>query len=335
MQAGECKSSHTNRSRRWESAIWFAALKVEYLVPVDFRAFVSGHKRSNLRANFVLDIEGRDQPMQLNSLIYEKSNGIARITKNNPPQYGMTLEVLLEMKQVLEDAARDEDIAVIVISAGGEGFHMGAVVFGEVKNADWNLTPVEFREIGQFARTLFRYIETLEKPVIGVAKAGAVGGGFENLHVCDFVIAADTAKFSQPEVKLGLCTGWGGSQRLTRMVGWRKAKELLLTGREIDGREAERIGAITKSVPLDQVDAAVDALCDELKLCAPVASGYTKLAMNKVWETDHRTGLDFEVEAWGMVNSQGEFNADVFDDFLNGRQPSFKKYKKITSDWLK
>ena len=147
--------------------------------------------------------------MELNSIKYEKRGGIARIIKDNPPQYGMTLEILLEMKKTLEDAANDEDISVIVISVGGEGFHLGAVVFGEVGNADWKLTPVEFREISQFAREIFRYIETLEKPVIGVAKAGAVGGGFENLHACDFVIASNDAKFSQPEVTLGLCTGWG------------------------------------------------------------------------------------------------------------------------------
>jgi len=273
--------------------------------------------------------------VELNSIKYEKSNGIARITKDNPPQYGMTLEILLEMKKTLEDAANDENISVIVISAGGDGFHLGAVVFGEVGNADWKLSPVEFREISQFARELFRYIEILEKPVIGVAKSGAVGGGFENLHACDFVIAANDAKFSQPEVTLGLCTGWGGSQRLTRMVGWRKAKELLLTGVEIDGKEAEKIGIVTKAVPLDKVDQEVDKLCERLKICAPVAWGYTKLSMNKVWETDHRTGLDYEVEAWGMVNSEKEFNADVFEDFLEGRQPNFKKRKKITSDWYK
>ena len=273
--------------------------------------------------------------MKLNSIKYEKSDGVARIIKDNPPQYGMTLDVLLEMKKTLEDASNDEKISVIIISVGGEGFHMGAVVFGEVGDADWKLSPLEFREISQFARNLFRYIETLEKPVIGVAKSGAVGGGFENLHACDFVIASNNAKFSQPEVTLGLCTGWGGSQRLTRMVGWRKAKELLLTGIEIDGKEAEKIGLITKAVPLELVDKEVDNLCERLKICAPVAWGYTKLAMNKVWETDHRTGLDFEVEAWGMVNSEREFNEDVFNDFLNGRQPKFKKRKKITSDWDK
>ena len=269
--------------------------------------------------------------MNLKSLDYKKDNGVANIVKINEPQYGMTLEVLVEMEEALIDANNDKDISVIIISAGGDGFHMGAVVFGEVGNADWNLSPVEFRDISKVAHRLFRYIETMEKPVIGVAKGGAVGGGFENLHACDFVIASDEAKFSQPEVTLGLNTGWGASQRLPRMVGWRKAKELLLTGIEISGKEAEKIGAITKSVPLDKVDEEVDRLCERLKLCAPVAWGYTKTAINKVWETDYRSGLEFEIEAWGMVNSEKEFNADVFDDFLNGRQPKFKKSKRITS----
>ena len=269
--------------------------------------------------------------MNLKSLDYKKDNEVANIIKINEPQYGMTLEVLVEMEEALIDANNDKDISVIIISAGGDGFHMGAVVFGEVGNADWNLSPVEFRDISKVAHRLFRYIETMEKPVIGVAKGGAVGGGFENLHACDFVIASDEAKFSQPEVTLGLNTGWGASQRLPRMVGWRKAKELLLTGIEISGKEAEKIGAITKSVPLDKVDEEVDRLCERLKLCAPVAWGYTKTAINKVWETDYRSGLEFEIEAWGMVNSEKEFNADVFDDFLNGRQPKFKKSKRITS----
>ena len=269
--------------------------------------------------------------MNLKSIDYKKNHEVANVTKINGPQYGMTLEVLVEMEEALIDANNDKDISVIIISAGGDGFHMGAVVFGEVGNADWNLSPVEFRDISKVAHKLFRYIETMEKPVIGVAKGGAVGGGFENLHACDFVIASNEAKFSQPEVTLGLNTGWGASQRLPRMVGWRKAKELLLTGIEISGKEAEKIGAITKAVPLDKVDEEVDKLCERLKLCAPVAWGYTKTAINKVWETDYRSGLEFEIEAWGMVNSEKEFNADVFDDFLNGRQPKFKKNKRITS----
>ena len=269
--------------------------------------------------------------MDLNSISYEKADGVATITKNNPPQYGMTLGVVTEMKQALVDANNDEEILVIVINAGGEGFHMGAVVLGEA-NSDWEFSPVEFKEALLTGQNLFRLIETIEKPVIGVAKAGAVGGGFENLHACDFVIAGETARFSQPEATLGMICGWGGTQRLPRMVGWRKAKELLIEGAEVSGREAAELGLVTRAVPVDRVDEEVAALCDRLKKNGPVAMGYTKLAMNKVWETDFRSGLDFEVEASGVVNGSGEFTAEVFQDFLEGRQPAFKKRKRITSD---
>ncbi|MDP6877230.1 MAG: hypothetical protein QGI18_01400, partial [Candidatus Marinimicrobia bacterium] len=111
--------------------------------------------------------------MNLKSIDYKKDNEVANIIKINEPQFGMTLEILVEMEEALIDANNDKDISVIIISAGGEGFHMGAVVFGEVGNADWNLSPVEFRDISKVAHRLFRYIETMEKPVIGVAKGGA------------------------------------------------------------------------------------------------------------------------------------------------------------------
>ena len=200
-------------------------------------------------------------------------------------------------------------------------------------NRDWKLSPLEWRDISKFAHTLFRFIETLQKPVIGVVKTGAVGVGLENLHACDFVIASENAKFSQPEVNLRLIAGWGGTQRLTRLVGWRKAKQLLLTGVEIDGKEAEAIGLINKTVPIELVDEEVEKLSDGLKRCAPVAWGYAKLSMNKVWETDHKSGLDFEVESLAMVASQNEFNQSVFDDFINGKQPVFVKRKNVTYDW--
>ena len=269
--------------------------------------------------------------MTFSAITYKKSDGVATITKNNPPQYGMTLAVVTEMKRALIDANNDEDILVIVITAGGEGFHMGAVILGEA-NSDWKFTPIGFKEALMTGQNLFRLIETIEKPVIAVAKAGAVGGGFENLHACDFVIAGDTGRFSQPEAALGMMCGWGGTQRLPRMVGWRKAKELLIEGVEVSGTEAAELGLVTKAVPVDQVDGEVLALCERLKKNGPVGMGYTKLAMNKVWETDYRTGLDYELEASGMVNGSGEFTAEVFNDFLAGRQPTFKKRKRITSD---
>lgn len=268
--------------------------------------------------------------MNFKSILYEKREGVATITKNNPPEYGMTRGIVVEMRKALQDARNDDEISVIVITAGGAGFHSGALVFGEVRK-DWAFTPLEFREIIQVGHELFRMIETLEKPVIGVAKGGALGGGLENLHACDFVIAAESASFSQPEVTLGLICGWGGTQRVPRLVGWRKAKEILLAAREITGKEAEELGLINKAVPVEEVDEEVKALAERLKKCSTTALAYTKLAMNKVWETDYSSGLNYEVEAEGMAISSGDFNAEVFKTFQEGKEPLFKKVGRLTS----
>ena len=104
-----------------------------------------------------------------------------------------------------------------------------------------------------------------------------------------------------------------------------------MEGIELSGTEAAEIGLVTRAVPVDDVDHEVEVLCDRLKICGPVALAYTKLSMNKVWETDYRSGLDYEVEASGMAISAGEFTAAVFEDFLAGRQPTFQKRTRITS----
>lgn len=268
--------------------------------------------------------------MGLESILYEKKDGVATITKNNPESmYGMSRGVLVEMRKVLEDAKNDADIRVVVITAGGEGMHFGGMALSETRS-DGVFTPMEFRELMQIGHELYRNIETLEKPVIGVAKAGAMGGGLENLHACDFVIAGDTAKFSQPEIKFGLICGWGGSQRLPRLVGWRKARELLLTGDEITGKEAAEIGLVTKAVPMEKVDEEVEALCVKLKKNPPGALAFTKLAMNKVWETDFRSGLDYEIEAEGIVASCQE-HPKALKAVMEGEEPVFDKIERITS----
>jgi len=244
--------------------------------------------------------------MDFENISYEKADAVAWITKLCPPEYGMVRGVCVDLDRALDDAADDPEIRVIVISAGGDGFHNGGGPFFTELKPDWDFSSDEFREYCQFGHRLMRKMETLEKPIIGVAKGGAIGGGMEQLHTCDFVVAAETAVFSQPEPRAGLIAGWGGTQRLTRIVGWRKAKELMMGGWEIDGKEAASIGLINKAVPLEKVDEEVGNLIAELKKSGPVALAYTKLCMLKTWEADHRTGLDYEIEAEGMCVASSE-----------------------------
>ncbi|CAB1367923.1 enoyl-CoA hydratase/isomerase family protein [Denitratisoma oestradiolicum] len=267
-------------------------------------------------------------------LSYEKQEGVATITKTSTEHnQGMTRGVLVGLKRALEGARDDDEVRVVVITAAGNGIHDGARVFPELRQ-DVSFTPMEFREILQFGHALMRQIETLEKPVIGVAKGGALGGGLEMLHACDFVITADTATFSQPEVAVGLMCGWGGTQRLPRLMGWRRAKELLLCGSEITGKEAAELGLVTRAVPLDQVDAEVATLIGRLKAASPLAQAYTKLAMNKVWETNLGAGLDYEVDAETVLAAHQEFPA-FMKSLYAGEAPSFTQLKRLTggSDW--
>ena len=267
--------------------------------------------------------------MEFKKIIYEKKDGVATITKTNPPRNGMSREVLVEMKAALEDARNDDDIRFIVITAAGDGFHSGAQVLGQVRDEVKDVTPWQLREIVQMGHELYRMIQNLEKLVIGVAKGGAGGGGMENLHACDFVIAAETATFSQAEATGGLIAGWGGTQRLPRIVGWRKAKEMLLTGEVLTGKEAEQFGLITKAVPAERLDEEVQALVEKLKRGMPEAQALTKLAMNKVWEAGLTEGLEYEVEA-ETITFSCENRLEASKAREEGRAPVYKQ-KRITS----
>ena len=266
--------------------------------------------------------------MEFRNVLYEKNDGVAWITKNHPTDNAMVRGVMLDMDKALDDAADDPKIRVVVVSAAGDGFHGGGGPFFTELSGDWSFTADQLREYFQFIHRLPEKMDRLEKPIIGVAKGGAIGGSMEHLHACDFVIAADTAIFSQPEPRAGMVSP---TQRLTRIIGWRKAKELMMGGYEINGEEAERIGMVNKAVPLDEVDEAVDRLITDLKKSGPVALGYTKLCMLKTWETDYRTGLEFEREAEAMCFASGETRHGV-SQFLAGKnEASFEDRERHTS----
>jgi len=266
--------------------------------------------------------------MEFENVLYEKRDDVAWITKNHPHENAMVRGVMLDMEKALDDAANDIKVRVIVLSAAGDGFHGGGGPFFTELSPDWDFTPDELREYFQFIHSLPEKMDRLEKPIIGVAKGGALGGSMEHLHACDFVIAADTAIFSQPEPRAGMVSP---TQRLTRIIGWRKAKELMMGGYEVNGKEAERIGMVNKAVPLDQVDEEVGRLIADLKKSGPVALAYTKLCMLKTWETDYRNGLEFEREAEAMCLASGETRHGV-SQFLDGKsEASFEHRRRYTS----
>ena len=265
------------------------------------------------------------------SLRYEKADGVATATKTNAKfMQGMTREVLVGLRRAIEDARDDRQIRVLVITAANDGFHDGGRFVDELRPDTHAFEPLEYRELLQLGNAVIRGIETLEKPVIGVARGGARGGGFEMLHACDFVIAGEDATFSQPEIVYGLMTGWGGSQRVPRMVHWRRAKELLLLGHEISGREAAAMGLITLAVPRERIDGEVASLIARLKKTSAISQALTKQAMNKVWDTNLMTGLDYETEAHAALSHYGEFPS-MMKAWSAGEEPGYILPERVTA----
>lgn len=269
------------------------------------------------------------------SLRYEKRNGVAIATKTNARfNQGMTRDVLLGLRRAIDDVRDDHKVRVMVITAANDGFHDGGRFVDELRPDTHAFTPLEYRELLQLGNAIIRSIETLEKPVVGVAKGGARGGGFEMLHACDFIIAGEDAHFSQPEVLFGLTPGWGGSQRVPRIANWRRAKEVLLCGDEFTGREAAEMGLVTKAVPAEAIDEEVDALIARLKQTSAISQAFTKMAMNKVWETGLTTGIEYETESHAALSHYGEFPA-MMAAWAAGREPTYLAPERITRgpDW--
>ena len=261
---------------------------------------------------------------------FEKANGVATITKTNA-QLGfcMSREVVVQMKHALLDASQDDAVTVIVITSEG-GIHQGAYAVSQGMEQENGRRPLHVREFIQYGHQVARLIETMEKPVIGVIKKQAVGGGLETLHPCDFIIAAEDAEISQPEVETCTIAGWGGCQRVSRIVNWRKAKRILMLGLPVSGKEAEEIGLITEAVPLERVDETVQWYIDRLQAMAPHSVALTKTAMRKVWESDHVSGLEFEQNLCALLLSEG-YQAQMIDDMIAGKPRKVEPLTHITN----
>jgi len=259
---------------------------------------------------------------------YEKVDGVATITKDGPgdsdtARFGMAAATIEQIADALEDAARDPEVVVVVLTTAGDAVHQGAAVAGELF-PDGALDAVDFFEVIGAGQRLGQLTETLEKPVIGVAKGGALGGGLEHLLACDFVVAAEDAAFTLPEVRFGLAVGWGAAWRVPRAIGWMPAKELLLLGESIDGRRAAELGLVTTAVPADEVDAAVADLIARLRQCSPTSIAFTKLAMARSWSAVGSG--DWDPSVLGAMS--GDF-AEAVTAMREQRAPRFRPVRRL------
>ena len=243
---------------------------------------------------------------------YEKKDNIAILTLNRPDALNaLNLDVLSELNDAVITAENDEDVYVLIVTGAGRSFVAGADI-AQMKN----LTAIEARAFGEFGNSVFAKIDGLSKPVIAAVNGFALGGGCELAMACDIIIAGEKAKFGQPETGLGITPGFGGTQRLPRIVGAAKAKELILTAKTIGAAEALSIGLVSSVVPTEELMDKAFELAGMICANAQVAVRQSKAAINRGLQTDMDTGIAFETQAFGLCFST-EDQKDAMEAFVN------------------
>jgi len=258
--------------------------------------------------------------MAYNTLLYEKENGLSIITLNRPKDLNaLNSELLGELCSLLDEIAADESArVVIIIGSGDKAFVAGS----DVKEMQPK-TSVTIREFVLANRLALEKIERLPKPVIAAINGYALGGGCELAMACDLRIAAESARFGQPEINLGIIPGAGGTQRLSRLIGIAKAKELIFTGDMIDAGTALSLGLVNKVVPQASLLAEAKALGAKLAAKSGTALALAKAAINSAWQTTLATGLDMEMQNFSLAFAT-EDQKEGMSAFIEKRKPQFK-----------
>ena len=246
------------------------------------------------------------------------SRQVAVITLNRPKQLNaLNDQLMTELGSALKAFDADESVGCIIITGSEKAFAAGADIGA--------MAHYSFADVyrNDFITRNWEQIRSVRKPVIAAVSGFALGGGCELAMMCDFIIAADNAKFGQPEIKLGIIPGAGGTQRLPRAVGKAKAMDLALTGRMMDAVEAERAGLVSRVVPLDKL--MDEALAAALVICSygQVAVMAAKEAVNRAFESSLSDGVMFERRLFHALFAT-EDQKEGMDAFVNKRKAVFK-----------
>jgi enoyl-CoA hydratase/carnithine racemase len=262
----------------------------------------------------------RETVLELANVRYEKKGPIAYVTINRPKVLNaLNTPTWTDLHTAFEDVKKDASVrGVILTGAGDKAFVAGADI-SELANVD----AYDAEESSRFGQGVLDLIENLGKPVIAAINGFALGGGCETAMACTIRIAVEHARFGQPEVKLGLLPGGGGTQRLPRLVGKGRALQLILTGETISAQEAYRIGLVNEVVPAADLIARAETILKQILANAPIALKFSLQAVNKGLETAQSEGLALEASYFGICAAT-EDKKEGTSAFLEKRAPKFQ-----------
>lgn len=257
--------------------------------------------------------------MEYSNIIVSASERIATVTVNRPKSLNaLNPATIKELSAAFDEFAGRDDIGVVILTGAGEKAFVAGADISEMRH----FTAVQALEFALFGQSVLERIERLPQPVIGAINGFALGGGCELAMACDILIAAENAKMGQPEVNLGIIPGYGGTQRLPRLVGRNLAKEMVLTGEMITAQRAYDIGLVNKVVPQADLMNAAREMAKIILSKGPVAVRTAKMAMNRGLDLDLSNACALEANAFA-VGFSTEDRSEGMAAFLEKRKPLF------------
>jgi 2-oxoglutaroyl-CoA hydrolase len=253
---------------------------------------------------------------ELDGLRLERDGDVATITLDVPEKLNrVSMRARDQLANLFEELGRDEGVRAIVLTGAGEkAFTAGGDIAGFLEREPEELSRLAWNVAAP---------ERCAKPVIAKLRGYAFGVGLELALACDFRIASDDVELGLPEVKIGMIPGSGGTQRLARMIGVGRAKDMVMRGRRIDAGEALAIGLVTEVVAPAELDAAVARVVDELRALSPLALALAKRVLNHAYDGPLGLGLEVEGLAYGLLRSTHDFQEGV-EAFGEKRPPNFQ-----------
>ena len=247
----------------------------------------------------------------------EYKRHIALIELNRPKELNaLNLQLMGELRDALKDLDNNDEVRVIIITGNEKAFAAGA----DIKQLAGK-SAIDMLKIDQFST--WDQIRKTKKPLIAAVSGFALGGGCELAMTCDMIIASESAKFGQPEIKIGVMPGAGGTQRLTKAIGKARAMELVLTGRFISGEEAMQYGLVNKVVPVEMYMYEATKLAEEIAQMSPIAAQLAKESVNRSFETHLDEGLTFERKNFYLTFAS-EDQTEGMQAFVEKRKPEYK-----------